>query len=88
MTAGAGRRRADITIGGITIGVRTPDAAFLRMLEGRYAIGSGRHAPRSSLLVPLSWSWQAGHSGNRTDGRSAPLQQPLWSMQLAQPTAL
>ena len=37
VTAGALRRHATITIGGIAIGVHTADEEFLRMLESRYA---------------------------------------------------
>ena len=37
MTAGAGRRHATITVGGIAVGVHTSDDAFLRMLDDRYA---------------------------------------------------
>jgi hypothetical protein len=50
----AGRRRADITIGGITVGVHTSDAAFLRMIEGRYAgfIGSTA-APDFEFAIDL-----------------------------------
>ncbi len=37
MTAGAAHRRVDIAIGGMVVGVRTSDEAFLRMLRHRYA---------------------------------------------------
>lgn len=37
MTAGAERRQATIAIGGVAVGVQTSDAAFLRVLEDRYA---------------------------------------------------
>jgi hypothetical protein len=37
MTATAERLTADIGIGGMTVRLRVPDEAFLRMLEGRYA---------------------------------------------------
>lgn len=36
MTSGAVRRRVDIAIGGMTVGVHTSDHAFRRMLEDRY----------------------------------------------------
>jgi hypothetical protein len=37
MTATAERLTADIGIGGMTVRLRVPDEAFLRMVEGRYA---------------------------------------------------
>ena len=37
MTAAAGRSRADICIGGITVGVRSSNEAFLQLLDERYA---------------------------------------------------
>ena len=37
MTAGAARHRADISIGGITVGVYTSNEAFLHLLQDRYA---------------------------------------------------
>ncbi len=37
MTVGAARRRADIAIGRITVGVHTSNEAFLHLLEDRYA---------------------------------------------------
>jgi len=42
VTAGAGRRHATITVGGIAVGLHTADDAFLRTLKNRYAgfIGS------------------------------------------------
>jgi len=37
VTAAAARSRADIGIGGITVGVRSSNAAFLQLLDDRYA---------------------------------------------------
>lgn len=37
MTGGTARRRADITIGGISVGVHASNEAFLQLLEERYA---------------------------------------------------
>jgi hypothetical protein len=36
VTAAAGRSRADIRVGGITVGVRSSDEAFLQLLDERY----------------------------------------------------
>ena len=37
MTAGAARRHATVTVGGIAVGVHTSDEAFVQVLETRYA---------------------------------------------------
>jgi hypothetical protein len=44
VTAIAARNRADICIGGITVGVQSSNAAFLQLLEDRYAGFMGRSA--------------------------------------------
>jgi hypothetical protein len=45
VTAGAGRRHATITVGGIAVGVHASDDAFLSALEDRYAGFIGSQEP-------------------------------------------
>lgn len=74
MTAAAARDRADICIGGISVGVRSSNQAFLQLLDQRYAGFIQRSAPPDyefnvELIAPAAGSPDDDVRVYRSNGR-------------------